>query len=555
MGIMNQNQAPPGAYEMRPGAAGAVGGMGAAGGVSGVGAMSAARASSPKKGKKAKVAGAAALAAVLALSSTFAWTSFSQQATNEFRAEANAGGRLHDDFSFTQAKKNKDIYVENFTSEEDGAPIFARVQLKEYLEIGARAGQEEPADPATKGVTRYPEAATMDDASAWTVYTPADTSSIYRERFNWTEGGSSTFMPTFNKNKDSLEADINGSYRDEAGPYTNYTEYTDGQTLEGSAIYDADDNAIDEGESGVEGTNFTTQTETHTAKATGTATVMSMAEWKAAGSAPGPYWVYDTDGWAYWAQAIQPGEATGLLLDNVDLKAPTGDTWYYGIHATGEFVSNGEWKQDGSSYYMDQAATKAITSDAFALLTAAADALTAVEDTSWIEELKSASPGDTITIGNHPYYFVSYSDDNNPVLITKEYIEIPDADSNCWRDNNVRAFLNNEYLKGLPQSLQDRIAATEVTTMIPDSTSTYTTTDKVFLAAPVNFLNATQHVHQEERVFGGEIPSDLITGKDTLLRTPASFGDYTGSFSNSLSSIWGDSASVTSALPVMIVQV
>ncbi|WP_251213360.1 hypothetical protein, partial [Adlercreutzia murintestinalis] len=127
MGIMNQNQAPPGAYEMRPGAAGAVGGMGAAGGVSGVGAMSAARASSPKKGKKAKVAGAAALAAVLALSSTFAWTSFSQQATNEFRAEANAGGRLHDDFSFTQAKKNKDIYVENFTSEEDGAPIFARV--------------------------------------------------------------------------------------------------------------------------------------------------------------------------------------------------------------------------------------------------------------------------------------------------------------------------------------------------------------------------------------------------------------------------------------------
>uniref|UniRef100_UPI002042354B DUF6273 domain-containing protein n=1 Tax=Adlercreutzia murintestinalis TaxID=2941325 RepID=UPI002042354B len=160
-----------------------------------------------------------------------------------------------------------------------------------------------------------------------------------------------------------------------------------------------------------------------------------------------------------------------------------------------------------------------------------------------------------ITIGNHPYYFVSYSDDNNPVLITKEYIEIPDADSNCWRDNNVRAFLNNEYLKGLPQSLQDRIAATEVTTMIPDSTSTYTTTDKVFLAAPVNFLNATQHVHQEERVFGGEIPSDLITGKDTLLRTPASFGDYTGSFSNSLSSIWGDSASVTSALPVMIVQV
>ncbi len=431
-----------------------------------------------RKHTKAKVAGAAALAAILALSSTFAWTSFSQQATNEFRAEANAGGRLHDDFSFTQAKKNKDIYVENFTSEEDGAPIFARVQLKEYLEIGARAGQEEPADPATKGVTRYPEAATMDDTSAWTVYTPADTSSIYRERFNWTEGGTSTFMPTFNKNKDSLEADINGSYRDEAGPYTNYTEYTDGQTLEGSAIYDADDNAIDEGESGVEGTNFTTQTETHTAKATGTATVMSMAEWKAAGSAPGPYWVYDTDGWAYWAQAIQPGEATGLLLDNVDLKAPTGDTWYYGIHATGEFVSNGEWKQDGSSYYMDQAATKAITSDAFALLSAAADALTAPAAPAWVAELKTAPVamddinGSIVTIEGKTYFKLadtqtmarSSSDSQRQVLVwaTSNVGQMNFGDTAVWKDSSVRAYLNGEYYESLSEELKSRIVETEV---------------------------------------------------------------------------------------------
>ncbi len=437
---------------------------------------------------------------------------------------------MHDDFSFTQEIKNKDIYVENFTSEEDGAPIFARVQLKEYLEIGARAGQPETDDPAAKGVVRYPESATMDDTSAWTVYTPADTSSIYRERFQWTEGGTSTFMPTFNKNKDSLEADINGSYRDPDGPYTNYTAYTDGQTLEGSAIYDADDNAIDEGDQGVEGVNFTTATETHTAKATGTATVMSMAEWKAAGSQPGPYWVYDTDGWAYWAQAIQPGEATGLLLDNVDLKAPTGDTWYYGIHATGEFVSNGEWKQDGSSYYMDQAATKAITSDAFALLTAAADALTA-EDTSWISELAEAPvmvTDGSYTDGNYGVsslvsingvdYYKLAQDDDKVLIISKDSVGLRQFDSttHIWRDSAIRSWLNGEYYNSFDSELQERIVSSTIKTYEPASAAMVETNDSVFLLSWVDYADLSAYDatnHQDYTVGSSGIYIQQVEGQ------------------------------------------
>lgn len=36
------------------------------------------------------------------------------------------------------------------------------------------------------------------------------------------------------------------------------------------------------------------------------------------GRAAGDWWVLDSDGWAYWASPLEPGNATGLLLDRVD---------------------------------------------------------------------------------------------------------------------------------------------------------------------------------------------------------------------------------------------
>lgn len=325
---------------------------------------------------KAKVAVAVAAAAVLAVSSTFAWTSFSQEATNEFHGSVNPGGRLHDDFSFTADKKNKDIYVENFTDPATGSPIFARVQLQEYLEIGVDAGEDEFDG---KNVWRFPEDATM-DTTTWPVHLYDDADTDFHDRFTWTTGGQTVFMPTFNKNKDSIVADINGSLRDEGGPYSAYREYTEGAKLTGTAVYDADSNSDDEGEDGEEGVHFTSVEEEHTAKLTGEGTLMSMEQWVADGSKPGPYWVYDEDGWAYWAQAIMPGEATGLLLNHVQPITPIPNSWYYGILATADFVSAGEWLFDGESYYLDQVGEKGITENAYNLLEAASAALSASEN-------------------------------------------------------------------------------------------------------------------------------------------------------------------------------
>ena len=111
----------------------------------------------------------------------------------------------------------------------------------------------------------------------------------------------------------------------------------------------------------MENVNYTVNSETHTAKATQTATVLTMAEWKAQGAPVGPYWVYDTDGWAYWAQPILPGEATGLLLDGIELNEVIQDDWYYGINVVGQFSDGGDWGQaEGNGFYTDAASEMCI---------------------------------------------------------------------------------------------------------------------------------------------------------------------------------------------------
>ena len=91
---------------------------------------------STKQKKIASAATAATLAAAILLSGTFAWQSISQTAKNQASGYANPGGRLHDYFN----GENKDVFVENFTDPDDnGVPIFARIRLDEYMEIGEGA--------------------------------------------------------------------------------------------------------------------------------------------------------------------------------------------------------------------------------------------------------------------------------------------------------------------------------------------------------------------------------------------------------------------------------
>ena len=322
------------------------------------------------KSKKALAAGAAVvMAAAIALTGTFAWQSISQQAQNEAMASVNPGGRLHDDFD----GRNKDVYVENFTAPGEGTPIFARVRLDEYMEIGSGAGLKSGDDGfAEKKATSLEVDAELEDVGTWKTHIPGAKDNKFEAYWDWTTGGSTTYMPTFNKNKDSLAADINGTYEgttpDDETHYDDYKAWNPGEQKTADAIYDADTNDTDEGEGALEGTNIEKKNETHTAKATGTATVKTMQEWLDEGANPGAYWVWDEDGWAYWAQAIQPGEATGLLLDGIVLKSTLSDSWYYGINVVGQFVTADDVGQKNATGFYDTKAGRAPSKNAEALL-------------------------------------------------------------------------------------------------------------------------------------------------------------------------------------------
>ena len=321
---------------------------------------------------------AIATAAAVMLGGTFAWQSISQTALNEASDVINPGGRLHDDFN----GENKDIYVENFADEE----IYARIQLSEYFEIIANYGAGEGVETSTQllgsknddGTYNYTLFNNYDSLADGTL--KAGVNGTYDDTaeegeagwayWSWQTGGSTIYMPTFNMNKDSLKPEINGIYEDgnvgtisdrvldldhEDAQYSEYEEYAEGETLTGDEIYDADANDLeDDGITTVSGVE-------HIAKSTESGSLISMADWD--GTA-GPYWVYDTDGWVYWAQAIEPDTATGLLLDGIELNQVMDDTWYYAINVVAQFVTADDvGKADGTGFYADGQAPTAEAED------------------------------------------------------------------------------------------------------------------------------------------------------------------------------------------------
>ena len=313
--------------------------------------------------KRKAIASAVAAALIIALvtASTYAWSALNQAALNEARNTVTSpGGRLHDDFD----GKNKDVYVENYGK----TPIYARVQLSEYMELGAGAGlKSSDAGYADKQATSLDPASDINDLSTWDIHVPASSDPAvcakadngkFHDYWSWTMGGKKTFMPTFDKDSASLATDITGlntmgitsdDYQhnvSDAQANTNgannifnkdgsHNQYAVGQQVTDTATYP----------------NGQQKNEMHTAQDTLQGTVITMAAWVADGCVPGPYWVVDTDGWAYWAQAIEPGTATGLLLNQIELTQEMDQDWYYAINVVGQMASLSDIDQikDGTS--------------------------------------------------------------------------------------------------------------------------------------------------------------------------------------------------------------
>ena len=367
------------------------------------------------KKKIVSTVAAVATAAALLLGGTLAWQSANQVALNEASDVINPGGRLHDDFDGT----NKDVYVENFTDPATGDDIFARIRLEEYFEIITNYGKKGAEKVHTivgsvtatdtdavytdnTGVnpivnlgtyadqTKYQRGyevfkfdnVVIDDATGTaTVPAGVDANSQGYAWWEWQLGGETVYMPTYNMNKDSLMADVNGKFNGAVGSITDkdpadpdgqytpdeqtefpYVEYAENEKRYFNEVYDGDPNNIDEiqaqidlknmiegGEVGTYGANVELVPGVeHIAKpTTHSAKIISMADWLALVEADGAYnaadhggyWVYDTDGWVYWSAPIPAGETTGLLLDGIKLNQVMDDTWYYALNVVAQFVT------------------------------------------------------------------------------------------------------------------------------------------------------------------------------------------------------------------------
>ncbi|MDR1643238.1 MAG: hypothetical protein LBT59_26385 [Clostridiales bacterium] len=223
------------------------------------------------------------LASLFAVTGTYAWISFSNQITSGlFGLDNGPGASLHDDVT----APNKDLYVENWGA----SPIFVRVMVREYMEVGDDAG----ARGGNKNVKKLFESADMNDESTWNIHVEGDLDNLFTKYWKWITGGQKFYQPVPESSQKS------------------------GYIAKDETVYDGSEPDI---------------------KQTQNAVTLSIADWIDIGRPVGTYWVGDTDGWYYWAAPLEAGEATGLLINEVQKQRSAGGKYYYAMQASAQFAT------------------------------------------------------------------------------------------------------------------------------------------------------------------------------------------------------------------------
>lgn len=286
---------------------------------------------------------------VLAVAGSFAWTSFSQRALNEASGSSQPGGRVHDDYEgFDRLnipgvnQVNKDVYAENYSDQ----PIFVRIKLTEYLEIGKGAGKyivdttngnQMTKDPTNLAVPLV-AGTSINAIDQWPVYKASNTAA-FRQYVTWELGqtGEKVYLPTFNQNNQNIESDVTGQGIETATWTTNqqvggtHDQWTLGQQVDGTLrTYDTNSQT----ESTVPATHTAKLTETPLA---GTGGYMTMNQWNV-NPILGNFWVHDGTGWLYWANPLPPHTATSTVLNSLTVNNFVAEDMYYAINVISDFA-------------------------------------------------------------------------------------------------------------------------------------------------------------------------------------------------------------------------
>lgn len=511
--------------------------------------------------KNKKQAMAVTLATSLLVGGTFAWQSYSQRVTNETAGvNGNVGARLHNDFNGT----NADVYVENY-ADSDGTTVYTRARLHEYMEYGTGAGtHEDDARPST-GITLIRGDVPVDDTvgftpdieepSTWDIYLHEgnqssdlgirDFMSLQYGDIENSNKGSKVYMPTFNKNFEDEAADIKGYLGDGGSRYNKEDSYTTYETyIVGQA--ETDDATYSELAEAVAGQGTNVLEETHYAQNTLTGSVISMDEWMDVDGyncEPGNYWVFDTDGWAYWAGGLLPETATSLLVDSVLVSKPLAVDWHYGLHVEMEVATAEDLGDAYATDAVDQGMYADITTDGSYLLNTIANvnAMGGISMMSLdfgMDEDMSILVQNVITIDGVSFYVIDtttitavdeegYSTGRVDAALLLATDSIGDYTYNAygdvnWSASDMRNTVLSSWLASKPTLAASAVRVPVVTDGYYLNADNYVSTeeidevtyDKVFLLSQMEFL-ATYNL-------SGDAVSKIYYGNDCWLRSPSS---------------------------------
>ncbi|MBD5824273.1 hypothetical protein [Lactococcus petauri] len=291
--------------------------------------------------KKHRLRNIALLVLVGLIGGTFAFAAFNQQAINDRLREnpAPVGARVHD--YFHRQTENKDVFVENYGQE----PIMARIRLSEFMEYQKR------------GQTGWTQVAGGDrhESRTWTIYRPeagdinsrsaVDGSSNFNQystlTFGWERDNQEEpwYLPTFNHDSTDLTTAAAGDAQDylERGA----THPGDGKDnfWQANISYTNGQNDI-VWPGSTEGTRTTSQ---NLRQERNPVTLQYWREELEEHEQIGNFWVMDeATGWAYWANRLNPGQATSYLIDEArmeDAARAIQGSYYYAIHVDSELIN------------------------------------------------------------------------------------------------------------------------------------------------------------------------------------------------------------------------
>ncbi|MDR0884340.1 MAG: dockerin type I domain-containing protein [Oscillospiraceae bacterium] len=305
---------------------------------------------------------AALMCLVLLVGGTLAWRDLSQHKTNEL-----AGGdgnfysvKLIDDFIPKDNWKQGETVDKKVSALNDGltngqfAPMFVRLQLKEFMEIAQRAQTFTPVRymidengafiyyaTLAAAQSAYPNhtAAYLHDAihnvDGWFIQTKADDKNGQYGAFlctALTAGNPTPLLP--GTSRQEAEADVN--HQTKPNGECSYPVIA----WEDAASAARVPNAVSD----------------YVAVNLGTG-VWSYQQWVAAGSAQTQKWVVLPDGYVYWLSPLNPGARTGNLVESLSLLAQPDGPFYYALHVDMDAVNLddlGAWVTTGATAGMTQ---------------------------------------------------------------------------------------------------------------------------------------------------------------------------------------------------------